>query len=168
MSHILAIASALLLLSGEPTSTLQRQRHDDTIYIVRGTVDQLTRFQTDIASHWDGGRLLTKDDAEGLYRYWAYPDRTAPQAREFMFGAMRSGLFLDIIAYDERLPFRGERSALDAIATGCGLIHDPFFITPMGELKVSFDTAEPPQAVSCATKKLKRASLPNVVKRPAT
>ena len=85
-----------------------------------------------------------------------------------MFGAMKSGLLLDIVAYDERLPFRGERTALDDIATDCGLTHDPFFITPVGELKVSFDTTEPPQAVSCARQKLKSASLPNVVKRPAT
>ena len=166
MSQFLS-ALALLLLTGEPTSTLQRQRHDDTIYIVRGTAAQLTRFQADMASNWKGGRLLTKDDAQGLYRYWAYPGRTASQAREFMFGAMQSGLFLDIVAYDERLPFRGERTALDQIAVGCGLTHDPFFITPVGELEINFDIAEQPKAVTCATQKLKRASLPNVAKRPA-
>ena len=163
MNQFSAAISALVLLTGG--STLERQSHDDTIYIVRGTSDELSQFEAEIGSHWAGGKLLTKED--GSYRYWAYPDRTAPQAREFMFGAMQSGLYLDIIAYDERLPFRSERSALDDIATSCGLIHDPFFITPVGELKVSFDPTEPRQGVRCATEKLERTSLPKVAKRPA-
>jgi hypothetical protein len=98
VSPLLAIASALLVFAGEPASTLQRERHEDTIYIVRGTADQLSRFQNDVGSRWEGGKLLTKDDAQGVYRYWAYPNRTAPQAREFMFGALMSGLMLDMIA----------------------------------------------------------------------
>jgi len=158
---------ALLFLAAEPAASLQRQPHDDTIYLVRGTADQLSRFQNEIGLRWQGGKLVGKDEAQGVYRYWAYPDRTAPQAREFMFGAMRLGLFLDILAYDERLQFRGERATLDEIATGCGLTHDPFFITPSGELEVSFDAAEAPRAVSCATQKLENASLPIVAKRPA-
>ena len=162
------LVSALLFVRGEPTATLQRTRHDDTIYIVAGTADQLSRFQAETGLHWKGGRLLTKDASHGVYRYWAYADRTAPQAREFIFGAMRSGLFLDMLAYDERLPFRIERSTLDQIAIGCGLAHDPFFITPVGELKVSFDPTEREQAVTCATQKLKHTSLPNVIKRAAS
>jgi len=166
VNQFLAAASALLFLSGEPTSTPKHVHHDDTIYLVHGTGDQLSRFQADVGSHWEGGRLLSKDDPQGLYRYWAYPDRSAPQAREFMFGAMTSGLFLDIISYDERLSFRAARSALDEIAAACGFARDPFFITPVGELRVSFDAKEPSRAVNCATNKLKRTTLPNVVKRP--
>jgi hypothetical protein len=168
VNQILATTAALLLLIGETASTLQRQQRDDSIYIVRGTAAQLAQFQTNLGSNWRGGRLLTKDDDQGLYRYWAYSDRTASQAREFMFGAIQSGLFLDIVAYDERLSFRRERFALDGIATSCGLTRDPFFITPLGELKVSFNTADPPEAVNCATQKLERASLPNIVERPTS
>jgi hypothetical protein len=164
---ILAAAFALIFATGASATELQRQSHDDTIYIVRGSIEKLTQFQNRIGSHWRGGRLLTEDKADGLYRYWAYPDRTAGQAREFMFSALMSGLFLDIVPYDERLPFRVERSALDDIAISCGLAHDPFFITPVGELKVSFANTEPPQAVTCARQKLKRSTLPNAVKSPA-
>ena len=167
MNHLIATASALLYVVGDQTPTLQRERHDDTIYIVRGTADQLSRFETEIGSQWKGGRLLTKDEAQGIYRYWAYPSRTAPQAREFMFGALMSGLNLDMIEYDERLPFRSERTSLDDIANSCGLTRDPFFITPVGELQVSFDPAEKKEAVACAQDKLHRTALPNVAKGKA-
>ena len=166
MNPFLTLTAAFLGFAGDPTSTLQRERHEDTIYIVRGTADQLSRFQNDVGSRWAGGKLLTKDDAKGLYRYWAYPNRTAPQAREFMFGALMSGLMLDMIAYDERLPFRAERSALDEVAIGCGLTRDPFFITPDGELQVGFGPAEKPAAVTCVKEKLGRTTLPNVKMRP--
>jgi hypothetical protein len=168
VTTIIAAIAALLLATGEPATALQREHHDDSIYIVRGTTEQLTRFHSEIAANWKGGELLTRDDAQGVYRYWAYADRTARQAREFMFGAMESALFLDMVQYDERVAFRAERTTLDDIAIDCGLTRDPFFITPVGELKVSFDASDPQQAVSCATQKLQRAKMSAVVKRAAT
>ena len=162
MNSVLAIIA--LTLAGQPTTMLQRQHHDDTIYTVRGTAEQLAHFQADVGSSWKGGTLLTKDD--GLYRYWAFPDRTAPQAREFMFAAMRSGLFLDIIAYDERISFRAERTSLDQLAVSCGFASDPFFITPAGELKITFDAADA-GAIRCANDKLHASELRNMIKAPA-
>ncbi len=165
MSAIFAAAAVIGLLAQTPAAELERERHDDTIYIVHGTRDQLARFDTDIAARWMGGKLLAKDNDQGAYSYWAFPDRTAPQAREFMFGAMSAGLALDILEYDERKSFPAERSTLDEIAISCGFRHDPFFVTPVGELKVTFSAVDGEQLANCVTRKLKTARLPKIKKR---
>jgi hypothetical protein len=146
-----------------PATTLQRDMHDDTIYVVRGGADQLVRFENDVGLGWKGGRLLKKEN--GTYYYWAYPDRTAPQARELMFGAMASGLTLDVQDYDQNSWFPAARTTLDNIAISCGFRKDPFFVTPAGDLQVVFDGHGSPKAIECARQKVKIVKLPSISKR---
>jgi hypothetical protein len=164
LRHFLLAPAALFLLAAGPTTTLQRDRHEDTIYVVQGAPDQLSRFEQDVGSRWKGGKLLKRED--GTYYYWAFPDRTAPQARELMLGAITSGLLLDIREYDQSDWFAAARSTLDTIAISCGLQRDPFFISPAGELQMSFQGGTPGPAIDCARQKLKGAELPDISKRP--
>jgi hypothetical protein len=150
---------ALALAAALQSSVIQRQAHDHTIYTVRGSADQLAKFQDEIGSRWSGGTLVSKDEKNGQYRYWALSERTAPQAREFMFGSMMSGLKLDIEAYDERQSFPAERAELDSIALGCGLSVDPFFITPKRELRVGPYPGVSFESVDCMLGKLKSSTV---------
>lgn len=145
---------AALAPGGEPT--LQRNAHDHTIYTLRGTTEQLARFEAEIGSHWRGGRLLSKSDSE--YRYWAYSERTAQQAREFMFGSMASGLNLEIEAFEEVRFFPDERAELDSIALKCGFAADPFFVTPMGELRMGPAPNATLQNVECGLENIKASN----------
>ena len=154
MRRLITFALALVLASAVQAQTLQRERHDHTIYIVAGSADQLDRFHEDVGSRWQGGRLLEKDSGRGVAHYWAFSERTAPQAREFIFGSMLSGLKLDMKAYDEKQSFPTERSELDSIAIGCGFESDPFFITPLRELQIRRVADVTQDKAECAVRKL--------------
>jgi hypothetical protein len=153
--RLLALGLAFALSAADQPQAIQRLPHDDTIYTVHGSADELTKFNTEVGSKWQGGTLLSKDAGKGEYRYWAYGERTAPEAREFIFGSMRSGLKLDIEAYDERQYFPAERSELDAIALKCGFQTDPFFITPQRELRVAPEPTVSFESVDCMLSALK-------------
>lgn len=135
-------------LSGAQPQTIQRQGHDHTIYTIQGSADQLAKFEKEVGSQWKGGLLIDKEN--GVYRYWAFAERTAPQAREFMFASIMSGLNLDIDAYEEQRFFPSERSELDAIATRCGFKIDPFFVTPRRELRLTPQPGDSVTSVDCA------------------
>ncbi len=152
------LALTIALVAGAEPQTFQRQVHDHTIYTIQGSADQIAKFQNEVASQWEGGILLSKDEKKGQYRYWAFSERTAPQAREFMFGSIMSGLKLDIEAYDEQQHFSAERSGLDAIALKCGFTVDPFFITPQRELRVGPAPGATFEAVDCALRELKASN----------
>ena len=141
---------------GNESTTLERKAHDHTIYTLRGTTEQLSHFEAEIGSEWRGGSLLSKDGSE--YRYWAYSERTAPQAREFMFGSMTSGLKLEIEAYEEVRFFPAERAELDSIALKCGFPADPFFITPTRELLMGPAPKATLQNVECGLAAIKASN----------
>jgi hypothetical protein len=142
---------ALVLQVSEPVqSAFQRQRQNHTIYMVRGSADQLKRFQSEVASSWKGGVLLADRSGPSEYHYWAFAQRTAPQGREFIFGSMMSGLQLDMETYEEKAFFPTERAALNDIVVSCSLKTDPFFITPRREIML--ESAEDNDA--CAERKL--------------
>ncbi|WP_299192439.1 hypothetical protein [uncultured Erythrobacter sp.] len=132
----LVFFSILLLASGEghPPSDggieLQRQSHDHAIYELAGDPSLVRQFHEEIGSNWIGGELLDADEEEGIYRYWAYGWRTAPQSRSFMMPAVFLGLDLEIVAYEQTAAFPDLRSNLDEVSMGCGLSVDPFLILP--------------------------------------
>jgi hypothetical protein len=142
---------AMLVQVSEPAqSAFQRQRQNHTIYTVRGSADQLKRFQSEVVSSWKGGVLLADRSVPSEYHYWAFAQRTAPQAREFIFGSMMSGLQLAMDAYNEEAFFPVERAALNEIVVSCALKTDPFFITPRREIVL--ESAEDKDA--CAQRQL--------------
>lgn len=150
---------AFVLTSAGSPHSIQRQRHDHTIYIVHGSREQLARFDAEVASSWQGGVLLRKDESKGEYHYWAYGERTARQAREFMFGSMGFGLKLDIEAYEEKQSFPAERAELDAIAGRCGFGTDPFLITPRRELRVAPKLPVSQKSIDCARSAIKASTI---------
>lgn len=113
--------------SGEP---LQRQQHDHTIYILSGDPTLVAKFHENVGVEWEGGVLLEANEAEGVYRYWAYGWRTAPQARQFMMPAMFSGLDLKFETYDDAKAFPELRAELDDASLSCGMTMDAFLILP--------------------------------------
>jgi hypothetical protein len=151
--------SALALVAGTQAQSLQREAHDHTIYTVQGSAEQLRKFQSEVLSQWQGGVLLNRDEDQGVYRYWAFSERSAPQARTFIFGSMMLGLKLDIQAYEEQQFFPAERSALDDIASSCRFARDPFFITPTREIRLSFRPNQRFQMIDCAMGKLRASKL---------
>jgi hypothetical protein len=130
------------------------------IYVVRGDAGQLERFQSEIGKGWRGGKLLDRLSSKTEYRYWAYPRRTAPEARIFMFGSMNFGLRLGFEAYQETTYYPAERAVLDGIVSRCGLKSDPFFIEPDRILLV--ESQDPKKEVTdCITTELTKAKVGN-------
>jgi hypothetical protein len=80
--------------------------------------------------------MIFPDDDPSELVYWAYADRTAPQARSFVFGAMRFGVELEIFSYQQDVLFPTEREQLDKVALQCGAEKDPFFLIPLEEVRV--------------------------------
>ena len=151
---------ALIAVSSLPQASnlaLERLSHDHTIYILSGESKSLESFHQRIAAQWEGGELIDADSSKGVYRYWAYSDRTAPQSRAFMMPAIFSGLKLDFQAYQENVEFTAQRSALDELSLECGAISDPFFITPTGEVQITVEKATKPELQSCIYSRLKDA-----------
>ena len=146
---LLLLALAVMLAPAAQPRPLQRQAHDHTIYIVEGSAHQLARFQNEIGAGWKGGTLLKKDEKQGKSRYWAFAQRTAPQAREFMLASMMYQLKMDMEAYEESRSFPAIRAELDALAIKCGCTRDPFFITPLSEVRVSPEPGLSFEAIDC-------------------
>ncbi|MFL0356705.1 hypothetical protein ACI5KX_09510 [Erythrobacter sp. GH1-10] len=111
-----------------------RAEHDHTIYVLSGEPEALARFDAAVGARWEGGMLLDADTERGIYRYWAYEWRTAPQARQFMIPAMASGLDLEFEVYSENEAFPDLRARLDQAASGCDAKADVLFVLPTGEV----------------------------------
>ena len=127
MRYRLTLAALILVsplhVGAEPTAKLD-------IYVVRGGSDALKQFKAEMARGWTGGKFLDHLSSGTEHRYWAYPTRTAPEAREFIFGSLSHGVQLDFEEYQERTYYPKERALLDAIASQCRVKSDSFFIEP--------------------------------------
>jgi hypothetical protein len=150
------MAAALLLCATPSIGAKPKDPLD--IYVVRGDSGQLERFQSEVGKGWHGGKLLDRLSSKTEYRYWAYPTRTAPEARIFMFGSMSFGLQLDFETFQETTYYPAERAALDGIASRCGLKSDPFFIEPDRTLLVDLPNAEK-EVTACITIELNKAKV---------
>lgn len=100
------------------------------IYVIRGSAENLKRFQSEVGQVWTGGTFLRRLSTNREYRYWAYPTRQAREARLFIFGLMNSGLQLDIEPYNQWAAYPSERKLLDEIVARCRTKSDPFLIQP--------------------------------------
>ena len=157
------LATALALFSFATSSAGAQPKNALDIYVVRGAADQLEQFQAEIGKGWQGGEFLQRLSSRIEYRYWAYPTRSAPQAREFMFGSMDYGLRLDFETYDDAKYYPNERVQLNAIASRCGLKSDPFFIEPDRTLIVN-DRDLGTQGSSCVRTELNKGGMGMPVK----
>jgi hypothetical protein len=140
LTAIHLIAGALATVAGLP---LERPEREDTIYVVRGEAEELEAFEEELGK-WQGGELIDEDVDAGTYTFWAYSERTASQARQFLMPAALSGLQIDVLNYDQEYAFPEIRARADSIAIECGATQDPFFIKPTGaiQLFVSDDLGE--------------------------
>ena len=129
---LLAFAAQASSLAAPP---FERADREDTIYELSGDPEKLAEFEQSLAE-WEGGELIYSDEEEGVYVYWAYSERTAGQAREFLIPAAMSGLQLGIFRFDEDVAFPEMRAAADSIAVDCGATSDPFFIAPNGKVQI--------------------------------
>ncbi|MFL6729688.1 MAG: hypothetical protein ACJ8D6_11875 [Sphingomicrobium sp.] len=128
------------------------------IYVVRGDAGQLERFAADVGKGWQGGEYLERLSSRIEYRYWAYPTRSAPQAREFMFASMNYGLRFEIEDYDDAIYYPNERTRLNAVASRCAITLDTFFIEPNRTLIVS-QTGLGTKGSNCIRTELNKASM---------
>ena len=154
MINILLIAVAFTY-SSQPAK-LQRQERQDTIYVVRGAPGALEAFRTKLGDNWSGGKFLSGSSKKGSLRYWAFSDRTASEAREFIMPAVFSGLQLKPEQYDEARAFPTERRVLDQIAISCGAKSDPFFIDPERDVELTTDVGSANSFRTCLRNQVKK------------
>jgi hypothetical protein len=126
----LVIVSAPAL--GSPA--LERPHREDTIYVLQGDLPRLEAFATKM-SDWEGGELIEKDAKSKAFYFWAYSERTASQARQFLMPAAFSGLSLEIQSYDQVLAYPELRKSADTVAAACDVRVDPFFVAPTGRVR---------------------------------
>jgi hypothetical protein len=136
-----------LLISTQVCAAEPEQPFD--IYVVRGTAENLKRFQSDVGDGWKGGELLNRLSSEREYRYWAYPTREAREARVFMFGSLNYNLQFDIEPYDQSKAYPLERKLLDGIVARCVSKSDPFLIQPDRTLAVKLAPGEKFEIAEC-------------------
>lgn len=141
ISSIPVIAGALALachasLSAARSDELTRIDHDHTVYLLSGPPEKLAQFEAEIGSSWQGGILIGKNTDADVFTYWAFGGRTASQSREFIMPATFSGLELSFEPYEEVKLFPEYRGKLDQIALDCGLIMDPFFLSPVATIRL--------------------------------
>jgi len=145
--HLIAAAAAVTA-----APTLERPEREDTIYVLHGDLKQLETFETALGE-WEGGELIKKDPDAGAYSFWAYSERTAPQARQFIMPAAMSGLKLEVLEYDQATAYPQERTSLDEIAISCGLKEDPFFVSPTGVVQFRPGPQAAYEPVACALRR---------------
>lgn len=129
------------------------------IYVVRGSAAQLEQFHAEIAKDWKGGEFLGRLSSKTEYRYWAYPTRTAREARTFMFGSMEHGLRFDIEEYEEATYYAKEHALLNEIVSSCQITSDPFEILPNRILRLRADAALRSEQAKCVSAHLKKTDL---------
>ena len=115
----------------------RRERHED-IYIFHGQTTDLERLRDSVGNGWTGGKLIDYDVKARTSRYWAYSTRTASEARYVLMPAALAGLEVKIEEYDQVRWYPTERAKLDNIARDCGEKEDPYFLTPIREISISF------------------------------
>lgn len=150
------IAAAInLIAAAAATATvnasLERPTREDTIYVLHGDPKELESFESTLGD-WEGGELIEKDLDDRAYYYWAYSERTAPQARQFIMPAMLSGLEIAIQEYDQEKAFPELRAHADTIAIECGATEDPFFVSPTGEVQLRPSPKADFMVLACALK----------------
>jgi hypothetical protein len=159
------ITSGLKLVMAASIATtgmapIERPARDDTIYVLYGESAELEAFEAELGE-WQGGERIEKDVQQDHFVYWAYSERTAPEARQFLIPALTSGLKLEIFSYDQTALHPDKRAVLDQIAVSCGFEKDPFFVAPTGYVRfeppadTAFDTA------ACALKEARTSDLIN-------
>lgn len=119
------------------------------IYLIRGTTENLKRFQSEVGQGWTGGTFLRRLSTNREYRYWAYPTREAREARVFIFGLLNSGLQFEIEPYNQWAVYPSERKLLDDIVARCGTKSDPFLIMPDRTLAVRLAPREKFEIAEC-------------------
>lgn len=157
---IAAIWIVFAVAAAAAPPTIERPEREDTIYVLHGATDELEAFTTRLGD-WEGGELIAKDLEAGTYTFWAYSERTASQARQFIMPAVFSGLVPEMLEYHQEAAFPQERAILDEIAIACRLNVDPFFISPSGEVEFRPPVQSDPDAIACAMESAKDAPLIN-------
>jgi len=152
-----SVCCALLFVATQSTADQPKDSLD--IYVVRGDAAELARFQSEVGKDWLGGKFLEPLSSKTEYRYWAFPTRTAPQARTFIFGTMNHGLRLGFETYKEATYYPKERAQLDDIISRCRLKSDPFFIEPDHIMLVKLQTQKGSEASDCIRGELDRSKL---------
>jgi hypothetical protein len=147
----------LLAVATHPAGAKPEEPLD--IYVVRGETARLERFKSEVASEWRGGKFLEPLSSGTEHRYWAFPTRTAPEARQFIFGSMSHGVQLDFEAYQEQTYFPKERAALNVAVSRCRLASDPFFIEPDRTLVVEEEISTNSRGASCIRAELNKADV---------
>jgi hypothetical protein len=143
------------------SSALSQPSEPLGLYVVRGSAAQLERFNAKMKD-WKGGEFLERLSSKTEYRYWAYPMRTAGEARIFMFGAMAHGLRFDIEEFDETVFYPKERASLDEFVATCR-VKDPFRIQPNRTLLIAAEPGTSFEDVDCILGELKKAHFENVM-----
>jgi hypothetical protein len=129
------------------------------MYVVRGETASLERFKAELTREWRGGKFLERLSSGTEHRYWAFPTRTAPEARQFIFGSINHGVQLKFEAYDEQAYYPKERAALDAVIPRCSLASDPFFIEPDRTLVVEEESSTTARVAACIRTELDKADV---------
>ena len=153
-----AIALAMLLAVNAQTATA-KPREPLEIYVVRGEMARLESFRADVGSVWQGGKLLEPLSSGTEHRYWAFPTRTAREARHFIFGSLNHGVQLDFEVYQEQAYYPKERAALNEVVSRCSLAFDPFFIEPDRTLVLEEERAVKSQAAGCVRAELEKTEV---------
>ncbi len=146
-----AVVVATPLSAGEAEDPLD-------IFVVRGGTAELERFHAEVGKGWRGGKFLDRLSSKTEFRYWAYPSRSASEARTFIFGSLSFGVRLDVEAYDEATYYPKERALLDGVVSRCRLKSDPFFIEPDRPLIMENGSAQR-EGQDCARSELKKTIL---------
>ena len=152
-----AVLLAAVAFAAAPAIAAPEEPHG--IYVVRGSADQLEKFHAEIGKAWRGGEFLDRLSSKTEFRYWAYPTRTAREARTFIFGSMQHGLQLDIKEYDEAAHYPKERGLLRQVASRCKIASDTFEILPNGKLRLQTGPELRPKQKQCVSDGLKSTDL---------
>jgi hypothetical protein len=132
------------------------------IYVVRGTATALKQFHAEVARDWQGGQFLPSLSSGIEYRYWAYPSRTAPQARVFIFGTMNNGVRLDFEEYQETTYYPRERVLLNSIASRCRLESASLLIEPDRTVVMTAGVTPDSARAACVRRELAKSQMPDI------
>ena len=131
---------------------------NETVYLIHAAPETIDDFNAAMVD-WEGGQVFEANAKDEYEFYWAYSFRTAPQAREFMFTAMRMGVELTIGEFDQT-HFQPEvRDTLDGIEQECAANAARLFVLPDRSVYLDPDDDAAIEEVRCLVAGLNEGGL---------
>ena len=131
---------------------------NESVYLIHAAPEKIDDFNAAMVD-WEGGQVFEANAKDEYEFYWAYSFRTAPQAREFMFTAMRMGVELTIGEFDQT-HFQPEvRDTLDGIEKECTANAARLFVLPDRSVFLDADDDAVVEDVRCLVAGLNESDL---------